>query len=384
MTKHLLLTLLLALPLTAFADDTQGATNKTAETATELITGGVSPQSCGSNADYQLCQMELQLEKERIYEQAARTMDATKVLIVCDRGVIDNKAYMTQEEFETVLKKIGMNETELRDRYDGVFHLVTAAKGAEDFYTTSNNAARRETIEEAVDIDNRLISAWTGHPHLRVIDNHTGFEEKMKMLISEIAFFLGEPEPLEIERKYLIEYPDLNWLEEEVTEPWKNLQKVINATFTNGKFNTRIFANDGANAFQTIAKNTRNIVDDISDTYDDVKNLLTAEPGKIVHKTMKVSDIKRLIKDIEFMDRDLSDKIKMLNNSVSDVKKMAKDLSEKNLNNKSGANSVAVVFVQCITNISKGLLLIAQIHVRVLNRLYMTMGDDHLSKSEED
>ena len=179
-------------------------------------------------------------------------------------------------------------------------------------------------------------------------------------------------------------FPDLNWLEEEVTEPWKNLQKVINATFTNGKFNTRIFANDGANAFQTIAKNTRNIVDDISDTYDDVKNLLTAEPGKIVHKTMKVSDIKRLIKDIEFMDRDLSDKIKMLNNSVSDVKKMAKDLSEKNLNNKSGANSVAVVFVQCITNISKGLLLIAQIHVRVLNRLYMTMGDDHLSKSEED
>ena len=39
MTKHLLLTLLLALPLTASADDTQGATNKTAETATELSQG---------------------------------------------------------------------------------------------------------------------------------------------------------------------------------------------------------------------------------------------------------------------------------------------------------------------------------------------------------
>ena len=39
MTKHLLLTLLLALPLTASADDTQGATNKTAETATELTQG---------------------------------------------------------------------------------------------------------------------------------------------------------------------------------------------------------------------------------------------------------------------------------------------------------------------------------------------------------
>ena len=30
----------------------------------------------------------------------------------------------------------------------------------------------------------------------------------MKKLIAEIASFLGEPEPYEIERKYLIEYPD--------------------------------------------------------------------------------------------------------------------------------------------------------------------------------
>ena len=34
----------------------------------------------------------------------------------------------------------------------------------------------------------------------------------MKLLIKEISSFLGEPEPLEIERKYLIEYPDLAWL----------------------------------------------------------------------------------------------------------------------------------------------------------------------------
>jgi CYTH domain-containing protein len=32
-------------------------------------------------------------------------------------------------------------------------------------------------------------------------------------LIAEIASFLGEPEPFEIERKFLIEYPDINWLE---------------------------------------------------------------------------------------------------------------------------------------------------------------------------
>lgn len=182
------------------------------ETATELITGGVAPWTCGTNADYQECQLCLQLDKEQVFEQAAQTMNASKILIVCDRGTLDNKAYMSSQEFEAVLGYLGTNETELRDNYDAVFHLVTAAKGAEEFYTTANNAARTETIPEAAALDDKLISAWTGHPHLRVIDNSSGFEEKMKRLIAEISSFLGEPEPLEIERKFLIEYPDLEWL----------------------------------------------------------------------------------------------------------------------------------------------------------------------------
>lgn len=178
------------------------------ETATELITGGVAPWTCGTNVDYQKCQMKLQLEKEQIFEQAAGTMKADKVLIVCDRGLLDNKAYMTELEFAEVVQALGSNEVELRDNYDAVFHLVTAAKGAEEFYITANNAARTETVEQAAMLDDKLISAWTGHPHLRVIDNSTTFEDKMKRLIAEIAVFLGEPEPLEIERKFLIEYPD--------------------------------------------------------------------------------------------------------------------------------------------------------------------------------
>lgn len=183
------------------------------ETATELITGGVAPWTCGTNADYQKCQLKLQLEKKKVFEQAARTMDTEKVLIVCDRGALDNKAYMNETEFAEAMKSIGSNEVELRDNYDAVFHLVTAAKGAEEFYTTANNSARTETVTEAAELDNKLISAWTGHPHLRVIDNSSSFEDKMKRLIAEISSFLGEPEPYEIERKYLIEYPDIKWLE---------------------------------------------------------------------------------------------------------------------------------------------------------------------------
>ena len=183
------------------------------ETATELISGGVAPWTCRTNADYQNCQMRMQLEKEKVYEQAARAMKQDKVLIVCDRGELDNKVYMDEDTFESVLRTVNASEVELRDQYDAVFHLVTAAKGAEEFYTTANNEARIETAEEAAAMDDKFIAAWTGHPYFRVIDNSTDFTNKMRRLLAEISSFLGEPAPFEIERKYLIEYPDIKWLE---------------------------------------------------------------------------------------------------------------------------------------------------------------------------
>lgn len=184
-----------------------------AETATELKSGGISEKSCGSNAIYQKYQLMLQLEKERIFELAAKMMNKDKVLIICDRGALDNKAYMSEADFYSTLKEIGAREVELRDNYDAVFHLVTAAKGAEEFYTLANNNIRSESSEEAALVDDKLISAWTGHPHFRLIDNSGGIDDKITRLIAEISAFLGEPEPYEIERKFLIEYPDIAWLE---------------------------------------------------------------------------------------------------------------------------------------------------------------------------
>ena len=131
------------------------------ETATEFIGGGVAPWTCGSNRDYQLVQVSLQITKEKLFEQAATTMPADKILIVCDRGVLDNKAYMTSEDFAFVMNALKVNEVELRDGYDAVFHLVTAAKGAEEFYTTANNQARIETVSQACEMDDRLLASWT-------------------------------------------------------------------------------------------------------------------------------------------------------------------------------------------------------------------------------
>ena len=183
------------------------------ETATELIISGVVPSNCNTNYEFQNLQFKYQKIREKIFEEAAKIMKNKKILIVCDRGTLDGKAYITETEYKRILKEYGTSEIKERDSYDAVFHLVSAAKGKEDLYTLSNNAARTEGVEEAKILDDKVISAWTGHPHLRIIDNSTDFEEKLERLLKEIAAFLGEPEPFEIERKYLIYYPNIKELE---------------------------------------------------------------------------------------------------------------------------------------------------------------------------
>ncbi len=183
------------------------------ETATELISNGAAPWLCRSGRDFQTNLVKLQLDKEYAFIKIAELMKNEKVLIVCDRGALDNKAYMSGLDFQYVMKELNTDEVNLRDHYDAVFHLVTAAKGAQEFYTLANNSARTETVEQASKLDDSLIAAWTGHPHFRVIDNSTDFKQKMLRLLSEISSFLGEPEPLEIEKKFLIEHPDLKRLD---------------------------------------------------------------------------------------------------------------------------------------------------------------------------
>lgn len=183
------------------------------ESATELTLNGLSyPAYNNDGYLFEIPIVKLQILKERLYEESCLSLPDDKILLVCDRGIMDCSAYVTKEEFDKILNDIGEDYIKLRDDYDGVFHLVTCAKGVEECYTKANNAARRESAEEAREVDDRIINCWTGHPHLRVIDNTTDFEGKMAKLIKEICSLLGEPTPFEIERKFLIKKPDLKKL----------------------------------------------------------------------------------------------------------------------------------------------------------------------------
>ena len=50
-------------------------------------------------------------------------------------------------------------------------HLVSAADGAESFYSYTTNEARYEGVKEAVELDKKLINAWVGHPQFNIIQN---------------------------------------------------------------------------------------------------------------------------------------------------------------------------------------------------------------------
>ena len=183
------------------------------ETATELISGfGIGPfPGCMSMLDFQYFVIEDQLHKERLALKAAEAVPEEKVLIIYDRALFDDKAYISDGEFRTVLAHFGKTEEEILAGYDAVLHLVSCAKGAEFAYNYGN-AARYETVEQARAIDDKTIRAWSAHPSLHIIDNSVDFEDKINRAIAAIYRVLGREVPDQEKSKYLIAMPDVDTL----------------------------------------------------------------------------------------------------------------------------------------------------------------------------
>ena len=155
------------------------------ESATELILGGIAPWTCQSVLEYQSYQTQLQLTKEDIFDTMAKTLPSP-VLIVCDRGLMDAKAYMADSEFKSMLDSFSASEQEWLNRYDAIFLLETTAKGKEECYSHCTNEARSEGIEKARQLDDCTIQAWREHPHCFYFDNSTDFDGKLEKLIQAI------------------------------------------------------------------------------------------------------------------------------------------------------------------------------------------------------
>ncbi|XP_076161712.1 TRPL translocation defect 14 isoform X3 [Ptiloglossa arizonensis] len=105
-------------------------------------------------------------------------------LIICDRGAMDASAFISKDKWELMMASNGWNNVELRDnRYNQIIHMVSAANGAEDFYSTEDHACRSESVEVARELDYKAAAAWVGHPYFDVIDNSQDFESKLCRMI---------------------------------------------------------------------------------------------------------------------------------------------------------------------------------------------------------
>ena len=178
------------------------------ETATLLFGGGVPiPHDESTALVFQRNLLKLQLAAEENFHDLAVSSGRPAVILL-DRGTMDGKAYMTDSQWEQMTEELKVTPIMLRDqRYDAILHLVTAADGAEPFYTLATNQVRTETAEQAREMDRKTLDCWTGHEHLYIVDNSTNFEEKMRRAVTRISKLVGVPAPLAVTRKFLLERP---------------------------------------------------------------------------------------------------------------------------------------------------------------------------------
>ncbi|MCX8021147.1 MAG: ATP-binding protein [Syntrophorhabdaceae bacterium] len=186
------------------------------ETATLITNAGIDRRKMDKKRQVVLFEeaiLDLQLAFEETFRKAAEEVfpDKRKVILL-DRGIMDIKAFVPPNDFEEMLKKRGLNEIGLRDRYTGVIHLVTAADGAIDYYTGENNTARIESPEESLIIDRRIQESWLGHPRFSIIDNRTDFKGKLDRVYYALSRFLGIPATTANKGVFYIEEIDLTRL----------------------------------------------------------------------------------------------------------------------------------------------------------------------------
>ena len=167
------------------------------ECATETIKSGIRPFGTGAVSvyDFQNEIFNLQLYKEKRFKDIVSKMpDDTKCIMIADRGSIDNKTYLGQELFDKLLEENGYNEEDLLKEYDMVIHMITVASDIKNRYSNSNNTARFEDADEAIDLDRRTSEAWCNHPNLKVVPVTDILEEKIGIVLNYVDDLLDKIE----------------------------------------------------------------------------------------------------------------------------------------------------------------------------------------------
>lgn len=241
------------------------------ESAREVIEAGVSRNDLFS---FELAVARKQIENEESLNQLESNENDTIVLF--DRGLTDAFGYLNSVDKIRLQRDIKISVLQSWSRYDAVLFLETSA--ISNIYV--NDDERIEDIDDAVKCHISLIDAWMGHPHFRYIKSTNNIDDKLNKVVREIDCIISD---IEHEVKYLIEMPDLDFLQN-----YKHFKTDIEQIYllsNQGSHRIRKRgANDDFQYFETLKVRltgdscieTEQIITE--DAYDALKNI--ADPNK--------------------------------------------------------------------------------------------------------
>ena len=179
------------------------------ESATELINSGITPHIDNVGLlNFQKIIFEYQYYKEEMFNKVVDMYKDDKIVIIYDRGLMDNMAYIDDSEFEMIVQNfcvssgINLSISDILNRYDMVIHLVTSAGNTG--YSLENNKARYESEKEAISLDNRIMNVWITHNNLKIVDNKDNFDDKVSEVLDLVYSCVGETLKIKKEKKFLV------------------------------------------------------------------------------------------------------------------------------------------------------------------------------------
>jgi len=162
------------------------------ETAREYIKNGVQADSARAHTLlFQDIMFTGQVTKEENSERYADFINHDKdIIILYDRAIMDNRAYLNKEDYDNLLAKHHYKELDIIDKYDLVIDLVSTATLKPESYIMDKE--RHETKEEAAANDICITNAWLLHRNFKLVKPTETLEEKSEIVLQLIHSFLNK------------------------------------------------------------------------------------------------------------------------------------------------------------------------------------------------
>ncbi len=132
--------------------------------------------------NFQSAVIPVQLALESSWQKVAQDRNAQ--LLIADRGILDSLAYVSRHDGERIISRLtGLTIDQVHNRYAGVAHLESVATCAPEKFGKIGNAARYETLEEAVALEHSLRDAWKAHPNWNFVSGKEGVSSVIEQVI---------------------------------------------------------------------------------------------------------------------------------------------------------------------------------------------------------